>query len=201
MVWTCWWCCSHLVWLVCEGFIPARACFCSENFFVTCSSWLFCCCLFLGIVRKKRGGRGGHAREICMVCKVQKPYTYSGKFSRGPIFAERWSSNISRSNFHGSKYKACGFMSLCAGFIIPIDSYTAVSWFRSYYSLSNCYCNGVLRLGTMWPLWGQSFWMNPVVVHVNWEQLWANAVSAGASSTTGVLNEVTVDSLLLASLK
>jgi len=24
------------------------------------------------------------------------------------------------------------------------------------YSLSNCCCNGVLRLHTMWPLWGRS---------------------------------------------
>ena len=30
------WCCSHLVWLVFEGFIPTCACFRSENFFVTC---------------------------------------------------------------------------------------------------------------------------------------------------------------------
>ena len=48
------WCRSHLVWLVFEGSIPTCACFHSENFFVTCS-----CCLFLGIVREKRGGRGG----------------------------------------------------------------------------------------------------------------------------------------------
>ena len=31
------WCCSHLVWLVFEGFIPTCTCFHSENFFVTCS--------------------------------------------------------------------------------------------------------------------------------------------------------------------
>ena len=48
------WCRSHLVWLVFEGSIPTCACFHSENFFVTCS-----CCFFLGIVREKRGGRGG----------------------------------------------------------------------------------------------------------------------------------------------
>ena len=34
-------CCSHLVWLVFEGSIPTCACFCSENFFVTCSLIVF----------------------------------------------------------------------------------------------------------------------------------------------------------------
>ena len=32
---------------------------------------------------------------------------YSGKFSRGPIFAEGQSSKISRSNFHGWPFQNC----------------------------------------------------------------------------------------------
>ena len=34
MVWMCWWCRSHLDWLVFEGHIPTCACFHSKNFFV-----------------------------------------------------------------------------------------------------------------------------------------------------------------------
>ena len=47
------WCHSHLVWLVFEGSIPTCVVFIQKTF-VTCS-----CCFFLGIVREKRGGRGG----------------------------------------------------------------------------------------------------------------------------------------------
>ena len=54
------WCCSHLVWLVFEDSIPTYACFHSENFLVTCSCCFFLYC-FLGMVRKKRGGRVGRA--------------------------------------------------------------------------------------------------------------------------------------------
>ena len=32
---------SHLVWLVFEGSIPTCTCFHLENFFVTCSWWIF----------------------------------------------------------------------------------------------------------------------------------------------------------------
>ena len=47
-------CRSHLICLFFEGSIPKCTRFCSENFFVTCF-----CCFFLGIVKEKRGGRGG----------------------------------------------------------------------------------------------------------------------------------------------
>ena len=61
------WCRSHLVWLVFECSIPTCACFRSENFFVTCS-----CCLFLGTVRQKRGGRGGGQGEDTWSVKYQR---------------------------------------------------------------------------------------------------------------------------------
>ena len=48
------WCCSHLVCLIFEGSIPTCACFVQKTF---CDMFLL---FFLsGIVREKRGGRGG----------------------------------------------------------------------------------------------------------------------------------------------
>ena len=46
------WCHSHLVF---DSSIPTCACFHSENFLVTC--------FFLGMVRQKRGGRGGWGED------------------------------------------------------------------------------------------------------------------------------------------
>ena len=51
------WCHSRLIWLIFESSIPTCTCFHSETFcdlFLLLSSW-YCC---LGMVRKKRGGRG-----------------------------------------------------------------------------------------------------------------------------------------------
>ena len=51
------WCHSHLVWLVFEASIPTCTCFPSENFLLLVSvAFLYCC---LGMVREKKGGRGG----------------------------------------------------------------------------------------------------------------------------------------------
>ena len=61
------WCRSHLVWLVFEGSIPACACFCSVNFFVTYSCCFLVCLFFVGIVREKRGGRGGQGENAWSV--------------------------------------------------------------------------------------------------------------------------------------
>ena len=61
------WCHSHLVWLVFEASIPTCTCFHSENFlwlvpaiFVVVVCFLYCC---LGMVREKRGGRGGQGED------------------------------------------------------------------------------------------------------------------------------------------
>ena len=61
------WCHSHLVWLVFEGSIPTCACFHSENFFVTCSCWVFFCCNLLGTVTEKRHGRVGRGEDAWCV--------------------------------------------------------------------------------------------------------------------------------------
>ena len=53
------WCRFHLVWLVFENSIPTCACFHLENFFVTCSCWVFFFFeSFLEVVREKRDGKG-----------------------------------------------------------------------------------------------------------------------------------------------
>ena len=54
-------CYSHLAWLVFEGSITTCAFFRSENFFVTSSC-------FLGMVREKRGLRGGQGKVVCKRC-------------------------------------------------------------------------------------------------------------------------------------
>ena len=86
-------------------------------------------------------------------------------------------------------------------YINPIDPYTAVSnRFRLYCSLSNYYCNGVLQLGTTWPQWGQRVFgetssspceLGEALSKWQFQQLLPLAQE--------FLNEVTVDTLLLAS--
>ena len=55
------WCHSHLLWLVFEASIPTCTCFHSDNFFLLLFlSFLYC---RLGMVREKKGGRGGWGEE------------------------------------------------------------------------------------------------------------------------------------------
>ena len=62
------WCHSHLVWLVFEGSIPTCACFHSENFFVTCSCWVFFVMFFRNGKREETWE--GRPRGRCVLCTV-----------------------------------------------------------------------------------------------------------------------------------
>ena len=115
------WCCFHLVWL---SSIPTCTCFYSENYFVTCSCFFFCCCCcFLGIVRKKKGGRGGQGNYIWFV-------KYKALYKTKVQSMQFYKALCRLYNSHRS---------LCCS-VKPV--------YIILYSLSNCYCNGVLQLGT-----------------------------------------------------
>ena len=59
------WCHSHLVRLVFEASIPTCTCFHEGKLFLTCFLSLFFSFLYcrLGMVREKKGGRGGQGRD------------------------------------------------------------------------------------------------------------------------------------------
>ena len=139
--------------------------------------------LFLGMVRKKGEERWeGSPRGRCWSVKYKSVEIYC---SKEPSWIQMLPSEIAnpdiklwdivaQQSFIKPKYKAHTFYEALHGPINPIGPTLWCQPNLDYsYSLSNCCCNGVLD-SRLWPLWDEvygDFSVNPIVVHMNWEEL------------------------------